>query len=133
MKFEYLGHTADVKFRAYGKTVEDAFVNSAYAMTKSFCSSKVKGVKKKKISVEGKDFESLLYNFLEELLFLFDSEHFILSRVLEIKIKDFKLECEVVGDSGNYEIVSHIKSVTYNEMFVRQEKGRWVTQLVLDV
>ncbi len=135
MKFEYLEHTADVKFRAYGKSGEEMFSNAAYAMVNSFCSSNVLEKRKKKISVKGKDFESLLYNFLEELLVLFDSEHFILSRVVSIRIdkEKFGLECEVVGDSGDYEVFAHIKSVTYNEMFVRREKGKWICQVVLDV
>ena len=31
MKYKYLPHTADVKFQSYGKTLEEAFVNAAYA------------------------------------------------------------------------------------------------------
>ncbi len=31
-KFEYLEHTADVYIRAYGKTMEEAYANSALAM-----------------------------------------------------------------------------------------------------
>jgi SHS2 domain-containing protein len=96
---------------------------------------KVKEKKNFKINVKGKDFESLLYNFLEELLFLFDSENFFMSKVKNIKItKDFKLEAEVLGDDAeNYEIHIDIKAVTYNEMFVKQEGGQWVAQVVVDV
>ena len=32
MRFEYLDHTADVKFRAYGDSLEKAFGNAALAM-----------------------------------------------------------------------------------------------------
>ena len=75
-KFKFLEHTADIKFQAYGKDIEEAFENSALAMFNSMYNSKIKDKEKFKIIVQGKDFESLLYNFLEELLFLLDSKNF---------------------------------------------------------
>ncbi len=139
-KYKFLEHTADVKFQAFGKTMEEAFENSALALAETM----TKGVKinekvKWKIDVGGKDDSSLLYNFLEEFLFLLDTEHFVLSRILWIKIEDDELEAEVIGDkTANYKFTNDIKAVTYNQMFVKKEdkgenKGLWVCQVVLDV
>lgn len=134
MKFKFLEHTADVKFQAFGKSVEEVFENSALAMFSAMSDEKVEKKIKKKISAEGKDYESLLYNFLEELLFLFDSEGFFWGGVEKIKIKDNKLTATVVGDKAeNYELNIDIKAVTYNDMFVRKEKDKWIAQVVLDV
>jgi len=135
-KYEFLEHTADIKFQAFGESIEKVFENSALAMFNAMYDEKVKEKKSFKINVKGKDFESLLYNFLEELLFLFDSENFFMSRIKSIKIdkKAIKLEAEVVGDDAkNYKIHLDIKAVTYNEMFVKQEKDKWIVQVVLDV
>jgi SHS2 domain-containing protein len=64
-KFIFLEHTADVKFRAFGKNIEEAFSNSALALKEIMTEkTKIKDKIKKKISVKGKDNESLLYNFL---------------------------------------------------------------------
>ena len=68
MKYEFLEHVADAKFRAYGKTIEEQFSNAALAMT-SIMADDVKGNIKRDFSVKGSDRENLLYNFLEELLF----------------------------------------------------------------
>ncbi|MCR4327801.1 MAG: archease [Nanoarchaeota archaeon] len=136
MRFKFFPHTADIKFRSYGETLEEAFENSAYALFSSICEDKVKEKKNVKISVSGNDLSSLLYNFLEELLFLVDSKDFLLSKIKGLKInkKSFKLNCEATGDSGkNYEVYSHIKAVTYNEMFIRKVKDKWIIQIVLDV
>lgn len=136
MKYKFIEHTADIEFDAYGKNLEEVFSNCAYAFVESICKKKILEKKKIKFSVEGNDLENLLYNFLEELLFLFDSEHFILSRILKIEIDEGrkKLVCEVTGDiAENYEIISHVKAVTYNSMFVRKEGERWVAHVVLDV
>ena len=136
MKFRFLEHTADIKFQAFGKTFEEVFENSALAMFNTIYRGKVSNRKKLKISVKGKDSESLLYNFLEEFLFLFDSENFLPSKIKKIKIdkRNFKLEAEVLGDgSENYEISEQIKAVTYNEMFVCEKEGKWISQVVLDI
>jgi len=81
----------------------------------------------------------LLYNFLDEIIFLIDAEKFLVSEVRDLKIKklendEFELTAALVGDSSEkYEIREHIKSVTYHEMFVREEEGKWIAQVVLDV
>ena len=136
MKYKFLTHTADVKFRAFGKNIEEMFANSALAMFSSMYEGKVKENRTSKIKAKGKDFESLLYNFLEELLVLFDSEQFFLSKVKSLKIdkKNFKLEAEVVGDdSSKYTVHIDVKAITYNDMFVKKQKNNWVCQVVLDV
>jgi len=135
MKFKFLKHTADVKFQSFGRSLNEAFENAALAMFMTMYKGKVKAKEKKKIKVKGKDLESLLYNFLEELLFLLDSEGFFLSSVIvKIDEKKLELEAEVMGDEArNYEISLDVKAVTYNEMFVKKIKDNFVCQVVLDV
>ena len=136
-KFKFLEHTADIKFRAFGKTLQKVFENSALALKKILIEDeKVKKNIKKNFNVKGKDYESLLYNFLEEFLILFDSEGFILSEIknIEISQKDLKLKAKIIGDDAkNYKINGHIKAITYNEMFVKKDKDKYITQVVVDV
>jgi len=137
-KFKFFEHTADIKFRAYGSTLKEAFENSALAMFNAMSESKILGRIKKKIKVSGHDLESLLYNFLEELLFLLDTESFFLSSC-KVKIdnknkKNLKLEAMLLGDKAkNYSISLDVKAVTYHEMFVKKQKGKFIIQAVLDV
>lgn len=132
-KFKFLEHTADVKFQAYGKTLDKTFENAALAMFNIMYKGKVGSKIKKKIRVEGKDNENLLYNFLEELLILLDSQDFFMASC-KVKIKDNKLEAEVSGDNAKkYPADIDVKAITYNEMFVKKEKSKWVIQAVVDV
>jgi len=135
-KFKFLEHTADIKFQAFGKNFEEVFTNCAYAMTESMLNKKVKARRLIKFNIRGNDLENLLYNFLEEFLFLFDSEKIILSKFKKIKIdeKKFGLECEFYGDSSeNYVFDTHIKAITYNEMFIKKQGNKFIAQVVLDV
>ncbi|MBU0894930.1 MAG: archease [Nanoarchaeota archaeon] len=135
VKFKFLEHTADIKFQAFGKSLEDVFKNSALAMFNAMYDGKVQEKEKLKFKVKGKDLEALMYNFLEELLFLLDTKDFFLSKI-KVKInKDKKsLIAEVVGNHAeDYEIHIDVKAITYNEMFVKKIKDNWVSQVVLDV
>ena len=135
MKYKFLEHTADVKFQAFGKSSEEVFENSALALKELICGKiKIKEERNKIIKAKGKDFESLLYNFLEEIIYLVDAENFIISKINEIKIKDFNLNAKISGDKvSNYNFNNEVKAVTYNEMFVKKIKGKWISQVVLDV
>ncbi len=134
-KFEYLEHTADIKFQAFGKTLEKCYENAAYAVIDSLCDDKIKKKIKKSFKVKGNDKESLMYNFLEEILFLFETENLLPSKVnVEINAGKNALKCEIKGDlAKKYNIKTHIKSVTYNEMFVKKDSNGWICQVVMDI
>jgi SHS2 domain-containing protein len=139
MKYEFLPHTADVKFRAYGKSLEEAFSNAALALTEVIVEpSKIKAKVEKEIEVESEDEKALLYDFLEQFLFLLDTEGFLLHEVKRLKIEkkeDYVLKAVVVGDSEleEYETETHIKAVTYQEMEIKKERNRFILQVVLDL
>lgn len=135
-KYKYLEHTADIMFQAFGRTVEEAFENSAIAMFNAMYDGKIKENIKKKIKVSGRDFENLLYNFLEEFLVLMDSEGFFMAscKVKIKKIKTYELEADITGDDAkDYAISLDVKAITYNNMFVKKEKDLWTCQVLIDV
>ena len=133
MKFKYLPHTADIKFQAFGKTLDQAFENAALATFQAMYENKIKEKIKKTIKVKGIDKESLLYNFLEELIFLLDTEGFFLSSI-KVKITNLTLTATIKGDKAeNYSIGLDVKAITYNEMFIKKQKDQFILQVVLDV
>lgn len=138
-KYTFLPHTADVKFLAYGKTLDEAFSHAALATFATMTDiTKVKAKKKKKVSVKAKSKETLLYDFIQELLFFVDTEGFLLAQVESLRItettKGLSLLAVVLGDSGDqYEIITQIKSSTYNDMFIKEEKTCVTIQMVLDI
>lgn len=136
--YEYLSHTAEAKFAAYGKTLEEAFCSAALALENIMVkTATVKAVNKKLFSVKAKNVQALLYDFLQQLLILFDSEGFVLHTVA-VKIAEQKgmytLTATLSGDKANkYEILSGVKSVTYHEMEIVEDKKGWKIVVVVDV
>ena len=132
MKYKYLEHTADIKFQAFGKSLEEAFSNSAYAIINIICEKKVRERITKRIKVKGIDKKSLLYQFLEEILFLLNTKNFLLSKVKKIKIKGNELTAVLTGDNlKNYKLGLDVKAVTYNDMFIKEKP--FLIQVVLDI
>ena len=136
MRYTFLQHEEGIKFKAYGETIEEVFLNSALAMVYVMCEEKVSSTKQIKIKVKGKDMESLLYNFLEEFLSLLDSQNFIVSKIRDIRIdnKEFKLVAKLSGDnSKKYKIKQHVNAVAYNDLIIGKENKKMFAQVVLDV
>ena len=66
-KFKFIEHTADIKFQAFGKSLEEAFKNSAIAMSKAIFNEDVQGNRTRNVEATGKDNERLLYDFKTDL------------------------------------------------------------------
>ena len=74
MKYEFLEHTADTKFKSYGNDLNEVFENAALAFTEVITDPEsVKKEVKKEFTVQAEDLKSLLYDFLEELLVMHES------------------------------------------------------------
>ncbi len=137
-KFKFLEHTADQKFQAYGKNLEEAFANAMLAVTKTMTDDTVKPKLTRKIEVEANKKEALLYEWLEQAIYLVDTEGFLISEISAIMIEeldgDYRLKAVVKGDfANNYEIKTHIKAMTYSEMHIKERKDNVEIQAVLDI
>ena len=140
MKFQFLEHTADIKFRAYGKSLNEVFKNSAHALTKVITEDKIKPLIEIDLSkqIEGEDLTGIFQSFLEEFLFLFETKGFLLSKFKRLKIKEksraYFIECKILGEKiKKHKINAHVKAVTYNEMYIKKQKEKFVAQVVLDI
>lgn len=136
-KYEFFEHTADAKFKAYGKSLEEAFANAALAMTSIMIEPrKIKPKIKKTIKVAGDDLKSLLYKFIEEFLYLLDTESFLTASVktkISKKGDRYILDAEALGDKAqNYKTHGDVKAVTYNAMEINESEPVYV-QVVVDI
>ncbi len=136
-KFVFLEHTADIKFKAFGSTMNNLFENCALAFSSCISGDKKIASKKKKIvEVSGDDLEALLYNFMDELIYLLDAENLAVSSA-KVKILKNKLKAEIIGDNTKKYSLNHVKAATYAEMYIKKitsgKKEKYEAQVVLDV
>jgi len=135
MKFKYLDHTSEAKFQAFGKTIEEVFSNAGLAMMNLMTEvDKVQGKEKIKIKVESKKLYSLLYDFLDELIFIVDTKLIFISKFENMKIENNVLTCIAFGDKiANCVKGGDVKAPTYDEMLIEETKNGFMAQVVVDV
>jgi SHS2 domain-containing protein len=139
-KYEYLDHTADAKFLAYGKTLEEAFENAALAMFNVMINtSTVSHTLSQEIDLTAEDLDGLLFDWLSEFLFLMDAENLIFGdfRVHSIKREgdQFHLNATVYGehiDLSRHVFDTEVKAATYNDIQVQQLADGWVLRATVD-
>jgi SHS2 domain-containing protein len=139
--YEFLEHTADEKFRVTATSLEDAFATSVQAFYEILLGEqKVKPAVKKDIVISGNKLTTLLYDFLNELVFLFDDEDVLLPIVEALAIDTnpdgtYSLTASLLGDKHyEYDLRTEIKNMTYSEMQVRElETGNWECIVVVDI
>jgi SHS2 domain-containing protein len=138
-KFEFVDiTTADVAFVAYGKDLNELFTNAALAMFEVMIDTKdVKPKVGKKVKADGNDLQSLMFNWLNELLVFVDAENIAFSQ-FDVKIdkKNLKLEAVCKGekiDVKRHERRTAVKAATYHKMEIKKVKNIWQTQVILDI
>ena len=137
--FEYIEHTADLRFKSYGRTLGECFSNAAKAMfTAIVAPSSVKAEQVKTIKLSSPKLELLMHDYLSEILFYFEDEGLLFSD-FEVEVKENKGYALTGILSGEkYEpkrhvILTEIKAVTYHEMKIKEEKGIWSAEILCDI
>ena len=123
--YEYFDVTADIGFKAYGKNLNEAFENASVAMFNIITdTSNVSPTKEITFEITSEDNVSLLYDYLEELLFYHETE-FMLFSEFNVKIDDsLCFKATIKGEEINWdkhERKTEIKAITFHKMEVHLE------------
>lgn len=123
-KFEYFEATADIGFTSYGNDITEAFENAGLAIFNIISdTSNIDAQKEIEFEVTSEDEVSLLYDYLEELLFYHEIE-FMLFSEFHVEIDDnLHLKAKIKGEAINWdkhERKTEIKAITFHKMEVRK-------------
>ena len=131
--FEEVEHTADWAFRAHGRDLAQLFANAAHGMFElQGGAAEGESSVAREIAVSGTDRETLLVNWLNELLYLQETQHETYSRFEIMEISDTHLRACVHGRPSRPE-GKLIKAVTFHDLEVRRSEDGWEAAIVVDV
>ena len=136
-QFEIIDISGDVGIRAFGKSIEEVFKNSAIGMYSLI--TDLEGVKADKnisISVESNSLEGLLVSWLNELIFHFDAYNFIGKDIVILEMSDRKLKANIKGeefDTERHERKLLIKAATYHRLKVEKVRDLWEADIIFDI
>ncbi|KAF7287178.1 protein archease [Rhynchophorus ferrugineus] len=143
-KYEYLDHTADVQLHSWGDTLKEAFEQCGIAMFGYMTELETVDIRQNpEIEATGHDLESLLFNFLNELLFLFSSDPFVVCSKLDItefstEGEELRIKCKCYGEEfalGKHPQGTEVKAITYSAMQIINdtENNKFELFVIIDI
>lgn len=136
MAWKIIPHTSDIGVEVKAPSRRELFRQAGLALSSLFVEGHVLRRAKRKIEVTAQDDESLLVNFLNEIIFLFDKERFIPGEILIKKLGKKALLAELEGEhfsSKRHQPNMIVKAATYHQLLIKKEGRTWSARLIFDV
>jgi len=135
--FEILEHTADIGFRARAADLRGLFEAAAHALVAvAMDTGNASPVKPIVISVTGDSKESLLVNWLNEILYCLDGERLAIARCEVREMTATSVTGVAIGeprDPVRHEPRLVVKGATYHQLKIEQDERGWSCEVYLDV
>jgi SHS2 domain-containing protein len=135
--FEVIDHTADVGIIAYGTDIEELFSNAALALFSLIIEPE--SVERKfhlNLEVSSEDIDSLLIEWLNELIYLFDVKHILFNHFDIKSLTHNGLKATCYGedfDPMKHKIKAGVKAATYHMLKLDKSDDGYKAQVILDI
>jgi SHS2 domain-containing protein len=134
--FEIFDHTADIGIIAYGVDLKQAFANAARGLFSIITSlGDIDEALHRDIELSAADAESLLVDWLNELVYYFDTESILFKRFDIIELNNHHLKARGYGekvDSARHKLKTGVKAATYHMLKIEKNKGYRV-RVIFDI
>ena len=136
-KYQSFPHPSDIGLTIYGDSLQQLFENAAFALFDTLCNlDSVSEFESVDIDVHGDDHESLLINFLNELLYLQSVNGWLFRRTEISFLGNNSLNATAWGELYKmeiHELFHEIKCATYHNLQIRKKWRKWRVDIVFDV
>jgi SHS2 domain-containing protein len=136
-KYKFIDHTGDLGIQIFGENPAELFRHAAQAFFQIITDrAKIRKSISRKITVRGEGLEDLLVNWLNEFIFLFDTEMLLFKDFDILSFDERHLEAVAYGepyDEKRHSIKTTVKGATYHQLEIYREKDTWKGQVIFDV
>jgi SHS2 domain-containing protein len=133
--------TADIAFEATGRDLPELFSDAANA-TMNVMIDNLDAIKPREtryIELSNDKIDMLLFDFLQELIYLKDAERLLL-RVPDVQLEEkeqkYFLKAKAAGeplDAARHHQRADVKAVTLHDFSVEKKNGGWKASVILDI
>jgi SHS2 domain-containing protein len=131
-RYEVLEHTADLALRIHGHDLRELFANAAYAMFSQLANLEYAPDLQHQVAVEGSDYESLLVNWLNELLYLHETRGEVYT-VFDIEQLTAQYLQATVHGTRSQDVEMIIKAATFHDLAIQTTGDGYAATVVFDV
>lgn len=132
-RFEELEYTADVGLRIFGKDLKELFENAAWGMFSLIADpSQVTPKSHHEVELQAIDVETLLVDWLSELLYLHETEEEVYGEFVLEQMTKTTLKGHVRGGKMD-EVEKDIKAVTYHDLAIEETPTGYEATVVFDI
>ena len=134
-------HTADCGIEVYAENFIELVLEASIAFAELTTNiDDISAKERHHIIVEGEDFDLILVEFLQELLYLLDTEHFIAVGFKHPQLVpnngSYVFSAKALGDTfivGKHESRMEIKAVTYHQLEAKKLNPGWYAKVIFDI
>ena len=135
--YEVFEHTADLGLRVRAATKEELFAEAARGLSAMIVANldSVQAVQSRTLEVAGEGLDFLMFDWLNELLYAFESDKLLLSR-FEVQFAGDRLHAVCWGetmDADRHEMEHEVKAITYHQLRVEQTADGWLAEVIVDI
>ena len=135
--YETFEHTADLGLRIRAADLDTLFVEAAQALFGTIVEdlATVRPLQKIDVQIQGDEIDYLLFDWLRELLYLFDAEHLLFGK-FEVHVKDDGLTAAAWGeplDRSRHNMEHEVKAITYHGLRVETVGNEWEAEVIVDI
>ena len=135
-KYEQIDISGDVGLMIRGKNLEELFENAAEGMFELITSTpEIKETEKREVIISSENMENLLVQWLNELVFLFDTYGFT-GKISSVGFQDKTLKASISGGIFNPEVNESrllIKAATYHNLSLKKTRSHWEATVIFDI
>ena len=135
--YEIFEHTADLGLRVQGASFAELLVEAGKGLFSMVVDdpSTVEPRVTRELTVAGNDRAYLLFDWLNELLYLCDTERLAFSQ-FEVRLGEEGLSALARGeplDPSRHHLTHEIKAITYHGLTVEEREGEWLAEVIVDI
>jgi SHS2 domain-containing protein len=135
MSYEEIPHTADVKIRVRAPTLDALFSDAFSALMQVVYGADRKGGHENVITISSDDTESLLRDFLSEVLFVSEVEGLVFAAA-DIRIDGLDLTARMDGepfDRTRHSSGTEVKGISYSGLAIAHDANGYMLDILFDV
>jgi SHS2 domain-containing protein len=135
MSFEELSHTADVRIRVRAPTLDLLFSDAFLALMQVVYGRDRRGGYKKELHIEAQDTETLLMDFLSEVLFIGEVEGLVFVSATVV-LNGHTLTAVLDGepfDRSRHAEGTEVKGISYSGLAITRNTNGYMLDILFDV